>query len=50
MFGLHDRPWSEHPAFGTVRSMTLGGLKRKTDPHAYVRAVAAEVARLRDAP
>ncbi len=50
VFGLHDRPWTERPVFGNVRSMTQGGLKRKTDPDAYVRAVAAEVARLRDAP
>jgi deoxyribodipyrimidine photo-lyase len=46
VFGLHDRPWAERPVFGTVRSMTLGGLKRKTDPDAYVRSVDAEVARL----
>jgi deoxyribodipyrimidine photo-lyase len=50
VFGLHDRPWTERPVFGTVRSMTQGGLERKTDPDAYVRSVAAEVARLRDAP
>ena len=50
VFGLHDRPWTERPVFGNVRSMTQGGLKRKTDPDAYVRAVAAEVAELRDAP
>ncbi|MDF1522017.1 MAG: hypothetical protein P1P87_04265, partial [Trueperaceae bacterium] len=46
VFGLHDRPWAERPVFGTVRSMTIGGLKRKTDPDAYVRAVDAEVARV----
>jgi deoxyribodipyrimidine photo-lyase len=50
VFGLHDRPWTERPVFGTVRSMTQGGLKRKTDPEAYVRAVAAEVARLGHTP
>ncbi|MFN2323131.1 MAG: deoxyribodipyrimidine photolyase, partial [Trueperaceae bacterium] len=50
VLGLHDRPWTERPVFGNVRSMTQGGLKRKTDPDAYVRAVAAEVARLHDAP
>lgn len=22
-FGLHDRPWPERPAFGTLRSITL---------------------------
>jgi hypothetical protein len=26
VFGLHDRPWTERPVFGTVRSMTRGGL------------------------
>ncbi len=45
VFGLHDRPWGERPVFGTVRSMTQGGLKRKTDPDAYVRSVADDVAR-----
>lgn len=50
VFGLHDRPWAERPVFGMVRSMTRAGLERKTDPDAYVRAVAAEVARLAAAP
>ena len=47
-FGLHDRPWPERPIFGTVRSMTQGGLVRKIDADAYVasvdRLVAAELA------
>jgi len=34
--GLHDRPWGERPVYGTVRSMTYGGLKRKFDVQAYV--------------
>jgi len=40
-FGLHDRPWPERPIFGTVRSMTASGLKRKTDIDAYVERVDA---------
>jgi deoxyribodipyrimidine photo-lyase len=38
-FGLHDRPWGERPIFGTVRTMTAGGLDRKFDMDAYVRKV-----------
>ena len=40
IFGLHDRPWGERPVFGTVRSMTAGGLERKTDMPAYLQKVA----------
>lgn len=40
-FGLHDRPWPERPVFGTVRSMTIGGLERKADPRAYLARVAS---------
>jgi deoxyribodipyrimidine photo-lyase len=29
-FGLHDRPWGERPVFGTVRYMSLEGMRRKT--------------------
>lgn len=36
LFGLHDRPWPEREIFGTVRSMTPAGLKRKFDIDAYV--------------
>jgi deoxyribodipyrimidine photo-lyase len=39
IFGLHDRPWGERPIYGTVRSMTAGGLERKCDIRAYVRRV-----------
>jgi deoxyribodipyrimidine photo-lyase len=39
IFGLHDRPWPERPIFGTVRSMTAGGLERKFDIAAYVSSV-----------
>ena len=46
VFGLHDRPWPERAVFGTVRSMTAAGLRRKVDMDAYValvdRLVAAE--------
>jgi deoxyribodipyrimidine photo-lyase len=40
-FGKHDRPWGRRPVFGTVRSMTSAGLRRKFDADAYVRKVAA---------
>ncbi|HEV2218950.1 MAG TPA: deoxyribodipyrimidine photolyase, partial [Casimicrobiaceae bacterium] len=43
-FGLHDRPWPERPIFGTVRSMTQGGLVRKIDADAYVASVDGLVA------
>ncbi|MEJ2185511.1 MAG: deoxyribodipyrimidine photo-lyase [Gemmatimonadota bacterium] len=36
VFGLHDRPWKERPVFGTVRTMTASGLRRKMDPDAYL--------------
>jgi deoxyribodipyrimidine photo-lyase len=36
-FGKHDRPWGDRPVFGSVRSMTYGGLKRKFDIGAYER-------------
>ena len=36
-FGLHDRPWPERPIFGTVRYMSLDGMRRKTDVDAYIR-------------
>ncbi len=38
-FGKHDRPWGERAVFGSVRSMTAGGLCRKFDADAYVRLV-----------
>jgi deoxyribodipyrimidine photo-lyase len=34
-FGLHDRPWPGRAVFGTVRSMSRAGLKRKFDADAY---------------
>lgn len=38
-FGLHDRPWPEREVFGTVRTMTAGGLRSKKDVESYVRRV-----------
>lgn len=38
-FGLHDRPWTPRPIFGTVRYMNAAGLERKYDIGAYVRWV-----------
>lgn len=35
--GLHDRPWSERPIFGTVRYMNESGLRRKFDVEQYIR-------------
>ncbi len=40
-FGLHDRPWTERPVFGSVRYMNDRGLKRKFDIDAYVEKVEA---------
>jgi deoxyribodipyrimidine photo-lyase len=40
-FGLHDRPWPERPIFGTLRYMSLEGMRRKTDVDAYIDEVAA---------
>jgi deoxyribodipyrimidine photo-lyase len=35
-FGLHDRPWGERPIFGSLRYMSLDGMKRKTRWQAYI--------------
>ncbi len=35
-FGLHDRPWKGRPIFGTVRWMSLEGMRRKTSVDAYL--------------
>lgn len=37
IFGQHDRPWGERPVYGTVRSASESGLKRKFDIEAYAR-------------
>ncbi|HEX3358013.1 MAG TPA: deoxyribodipyrimidine photo-lyase [Tepidisphaeraceae bacterium] len=39
LFGLHDRPWTRRPIFGTVRYMNAGGLERKFDIDAYINWV-----------
>src|ERR1700722_274382 len=38
-FGLHDRPWPKRPIFGALRSMSLDGMRRKTDVDAYISEV-----------
>jgi deoxyribodipyrimidine photo-lyase len=35
-FGLHDRPWGERQVFGSIRYMSLDGMKRKTRVSSYV--------------
>ncbi len=40
-YGKHDRPWQERAVFGTVRSMTRGGLDRKFNMAAYTERVEA---------
>jgi len=35
-FGRYDRPWPEHPIFGTVRLMTSGSARRKLKLSAYL--------------
>ena len=37
--GKHDRPWPERPIYGTIRSMTQAGLRRKFDADAYIHWV-----------
>ena len=39
IFGLHDRPWQRRPIFGTVRTMTKGGLDRKFHMEGYLSRV-----------
>jgi hypothetical protein len=41
-FGRHDRPWPERPIFGTVRTMTASGLRRKLDVEGYIRSAVGE--------
>jgi deoxyribodipyrimidine photo-lyase len=35
-FGLHDRPWTRRPVFGTIRYMNDKGLKRKFNMAGYL--------------
>jgi len=39
--GKHDRPWPSRPIYGTVRSMTFGGARKKFDVDAYIARVRA---------
>lgn len=41
-FGLHDRPWSRRPIFGTVRYMNASGLDRKYRMGEYIARRGAE--------
>jgi len=34
--GLHDRPWTERPVYGTIRYMNSNGCKRKFDVPRYI--------------
>jgi deoxyribodipyrimidine photo-lyase len=43
-FGLHDRPWPERPIFGTMRYMSLEGMKRKTNTRAYIEQMSGQPA------
>lgn len=38
-FGLHDRPWPVRPVFGSMRFMSLEGMKRKSNTKAYIEQV-----------
>jgi deoxyribodipyrimidine photo-lyase len=38
-FGLHDRPWPERPVLGTLRYLSLDGMRRKTSVDAYIREI-----------
>jgi deoxyribodipyrimidine photo-lyase len=46
LFGLHDRPWPGRPVYGTVRSMSAGGLERKADMPGYIARVDELVRRI----
>ena len=39
-FGLHDRPWATRLVFGSIRYMSLEGMKRKTGVNSYLREIA----------
>jgi deoxyribodipyrimidine photo-lyase len=45
MGGVHDRPWGERPVYGTIRSMTFDGCRRKFDVDAYCRQVQQSIQR-----
>ena len=35
--GVHDRPWGERPVFGTIRTMTYDGCRRKFSVEDYIQ-------------
>ncbi len=37
--GKHDRPWPERPVYGTIRSMSYDGIRRKLDTDAYLAQI-----------
>ncbi len=39
IYGLHDRPWTQRPVFGTIRYMNAAGLERKFEIEDYVRKI-----------
>lgn len=39
MIHLHDRPWPERRVYGTVCSMSLAGVERKTGTGAYIQEI-----------
>ncbi|NNM53561.1 MAG: hypothetical protein HKM05_02430, partial [Spirochaetales bacterium] len=44
-FGKHDRPWGERAVWGTIRSMTASGLKRKFDIASWLKVTHQKLAR-----
>ncbi len=37
--GKHDRPWFDRPVFGTVRTMTESGMRKKLDAEGYIEGI-----------
>ncbi len=37
--GVHDRPWFQREIFGTIRYMSLSGMKKKFDVDAYIQRI-----------
>jgi deoxyribodipyrimidine photo-lyase len=44
--GVHDRPWTERPIFGTIRFMSLASTGRKFNSKAYIARWGGEASRL----
>ncbi|GAC1472880.1 MAG: deoxyribodipyrimidine photo-lyase [Chloroflexota bacterium] len=40
-YGKHDRPWPSHPVYGSVRTMTESGARRKFNVDGYIARVDA---------